>query len=159
MHPASPNIQSPSAASQCCCGGQCGSAKKSRHSVPLWVLLLILPLALIGILALGFASIAVLNVGGVGNQARHAATAASMHNLGMMLKTYNLDYGVYPPNLTALVPKYADRVPTDAWKRPLGYTPLPPGGPHPFFLFSTGESGKQGDPDNIDYWTDVETKH
>jgi hypothetical protein len=91
---------------------------------------------------------------GGGTAARRAATLSTMKNVESMLKTYNLDYGVYPPSLEALVPKYTERAPSDAWLRPFEYSSKP-SGTHPFELYSTGSSGTPGDPDNIEFWSNV----
>jgi general secretion pathway protein G len=98
-------------------------------------------------------SIAAWNLLGQGTKAKRAASIASMKTVDGMLKTYNLDYGSYPPDLQTLVTKkYASDVPKDGWKRPLIYTVGQAGSPHPFELYSTGESGNQGGDDNIDFW-------
>jgi type II secretory pathway pseudopilin PulG len=95
-----------------------------------------------------------LRLSGSNTPARRAATLASMKTVESMLKTYNLDNGVYPPSLQTLLPKYTERTPIDAWNRAFQYANTP-GDAHPFILYSTGESGTPGNPDNIDYWTDV----
>jgi general secretion pathway protein G len=98
--------------------------------------------------------IAAWNIIGQGDKARKQATFASMKTVESMLKTYNLDYGVYPPTLDALVPKYTEKPPTDAWKRRIQYSIGSSGGAHPFELFSTGPSGEAGNADNIDWWVE-----
>ncbi|MBY0312946.1 MAG: type II secretion system protein GspG [Phycisphaerales bacterium] len=93
------------------------------------------------------------NIGSRGNEARKATTIASMRQVESMLKAYQLDYGAFPPSLQTLVPKYTEKVPQDSWKRPLIYAPNAVGSAKPYILYSTGESGEQGNQDNIDIWT------
>ena len=93
------------------------------------------------------------NIGGQSKKARVATTVASMRAVESMLKAYHLDYGAYPPTLQTLVPKYTEKLPQDSWKRPLVYAPNASGSAKPFILYSTGESGEQGNQDNIDIWT------
>lgn len=93
------------------------------------------------------------NIGGQSKKARVATTVASMRTVESMLKAYHLDYGAYPATLQTLVPKYTEKLPQDSWKRPLVYAPNASGSAKPFILYSTGESGEQGNQDNIDIWT------
>ena len=102
-------------------------------------------------------SVAAVNILGRGEAAKIATTKASMATTASMLKNYSLSEGNFPAALSNLVPKYMEKIPMDAWKRPLIYIPgqsSSSGGQHPFVLYSTGQSGNQGDPDNIDYWTE-----
>jgi general secretion pathway protein G len=96
--------------------------------------------------------IAAWNIIGQGDKARRAATIATMKNVESMLKTYNLDYGVYPPTISALVPKYTEKAPTDAWKHPIQYNLNSSGGAHPFELFSLGADNEAGNADDVDWW-------
>lgn len=97
--------------------------------------------------------VAAWSIGGQSKKARTATTVASMKQVESMLKAYHLDYGAYPPTLQTLVPKYTEKLPQDSWKRPLVYAPNAVGSAKPFILYSTGESGEQGNQDNIDIWT------
>lgn len=97
--------------------------------------------------------VAAWNIGSQGTKARRAATVATMKTVESMLKTYNLDYGMYPPTVNALVPKYTEKVPVDAWKRPIVYAANPAGSPKPYTMYSPGENGQAGDNDDIDIWT------
>lgn len=97
--------------------------------------------------------VAAWNIGSQGTKARRAATVATMKTVESMLKTYNLDYGMYPPTVNALVPKYTEKVPVDAWKRPIVYAANPVGSPKPYTMYSPGENGQAGDNDDIDIWT------
>jgi general secretion pathway protein G len=100
--------------------------------------------------------VAAVNILGRGKAAKIGATKASMSTTASMIKNYNLEQGVYPATLDNLVPKYMEKIPLDAWKRPLVYIASPSGGgatgTHPFTLYSTGESGETGGADVIDYW-------
>lgn len=125
------------------------TARRAPRGARAFTLLeMMLVIMIIGLLM----GVAVWNIVGVGKDARIKTSVTTMRQIDSMLKVYNLDYGTYPPALTALVPKYTDKVPQDAWKRPLGYFPNPPGSPKPFTLYSTGESGEAGNEDNIDFW-------
>jgi general secretion pathway protein G len=95
--------------------------------------------------------VAAWNIMSQGDKARRAATFQTMKTLQGMLDTYNLDYGVYPPTLDPLVPKYTAKMPLDAWKRPIIYS-VTPGNQHPYVLFSYGPSGDQSAADTIDFW-------
>ncbi|HMN42313.1 MAG TPA: type II secretion system protein GspG [Phycisphaerales bacterium] len=96
--------------------------------------------------------IAAWNIIGQGDKARRAATIATMKNVEGMLKTYNLDYGVYPPTIDALVPKYTEKKPVDAWKHPLQYNLNSSGSTHPYELYSLGADNEAGNTDDIDWW-------
>ena len=101
--------------------------------------------------------VAAVNILGQGKKAKVSASRASMATVASMLKTYNLDQGTYPPTLDNLVTKsYLDKIPVDAWKRPLVYIPgniVSGTTSHPFQLYSTGESGEtSGGGDIIDFW-------
>jgi general secretion pathway protein G len=119
-----------------------------RHSKGFTLLEMMLVVMIMGVLI----GIAAWNIIGQGDKARRAATVGTMKNVEGMLKTYNLDYGQYPASLDNLVPKYTEKMPTDAWKRQLMYTVSASGGAHPFELYSTGASGEAGNADNIDWW-------
>lgn len=93
--------------------------------------------------------VAVWNIVGTGDKARTQTTIATMRQTESFLKAYNLDTGNFPPALTNLMPQYTEKVPKDAWKRDLIYFVNPPGSTHPYELYSTGKSGEQGNPDNI----------
>lgn len=100
--------------------------------------------------------VAAVNILGQGKTAKIAATKASMSTTASMIKNYNLQEGVYPASLDNLIPKYMEKIPLDAWKRPLVYIPGNSGagaGAHPFQLYSSGEGGDSGNSqDVIDYW-------
>ncbi|HMN42314.1 MAG TPA: type II secretion system protein GspG [Phycisphaerales bacterium] len=153
-----PHASPPGAPADSFLSGHRSPTPSPRRRIPLWILLVLLPLALVAILAIGYAGLAFLNIGFSNASARRASILATMKAIDSMLKTYHLDHGAYPPSLSALVPKYVQRIPSDPWTRPYGYALLPKGGPHPYMLYSTGPSGELGSADNIDYWTDVHTK-
>src|SRR5262249_36052625 len=104
-------------------------------------------------------SVAVWSMMGQGTKGKIAATVMTMDNVHGMIDTYFMDYNAYPPSLDVLVPKYTPKKPVDAWKREIKYVPgtSGSGAAHPYQLYSTGPSGNQGDPDNIDYWTSQES--
>lgn len=125
----------------------------SRNSIRGFTLLeMMLVVVIMGVL-IGVASVSIL---GRGKAAKIAASRATMSTAASMIKNYNLEQGVYPATLDNLVPKYMEKVPLDAWKRPLIYIPGTTGagaGAHPFTLYSTGESGDSSSTgDLIDYW-------
>lgn len=97
--------------------------------------------------------VAAWNIVGQGENARRKASMATMKTVEGMLKTYMLDYGTYPPTLQALVPKYTEKTPLDAWKHPIFYAPNPPGSPKPFTLYAPGPGGEAGE-GNIDFWAE-----
>jgi general secretion pathway protein G len=124
---------------------KCVSRKFARGFTLLEMMLVVM---IMGVLL----GVAAWNIIGTGAKARVAATRASMKMVDGMLKSYNLDYGTYPSSLQALVPKYTEKMPVDAWKHPLVYNPNPPGSPQPFSLYSTGASTDGGNDTTIDFW-------
>jgi general secretion pathway protein G len=124
----------------------------SRSSIRGFTLLeMMLVVVIMGVL-IGVASVSIL---GRGKAAKIAASRATMATAASMIKNYNLEQGVYPATLDNLVPKYMEKIPLDAWKRPLVYIPGLIGsgsGSHPFQLYSTGESGESSGGEVIDYW-------
>ncbi len=121
---------------------------RRTHASGFTLLEMMLVVMIMGVLI----GIAAWNIIGQGDKARRAATIATMKNVEGMLKTYNLDYGVYPPALTALVPKYTEKAPVDAWKHQLQYNLNSSGSAHPFELFSLGADNEAGNTDDIDWW-------
>jgi general secretion pathway protein G len=99
-------------------------------------------------------SVAAVSILGRGEEAKKGATRATMATTASMIKNYVLEQGAYPADLSNLVPKYLEKVPTDAWKHQLIYIANAPGSPHPFSLYSYGQSGQAGGSDSIDYWED-----
>ncbi len=124
-----------------------GAALGARRGFTLLEMMLVVMIMglLIGVVA--------WNIGTRGSEARKATTIASMRQVESMLKAYQLDHGTFPPTLQTLVPKYTEKLPQDSWKRPLVYAPNAAGSAKPYILYSTGESGEQGNQDNIDIWT------
>jgi general secretion pathway protein G len=124
----------------------------SRNSVRGFTLLeMMLVVVIMGVL-IGVASVSIL---GRGKAAKIAASRATMATTASMIKNYNLEQGTYPATLDNLVPKYMEKMPLDAWKRPLVYIPGTTGvgaTAHPFQLYSTGETGEASSADIIDYW-------
>lgn len=106
-------------------------------------------LLIIGLIA----SLAIVAVVSQGDKARRATTISMLKIVDSALKSYRLDNGSYPSGIVNLVPKYLEKTPTDAWKRPIIYAPNASGSAKPYLLYSTGESGEQGNVDNIDFWT------
>lgn len=81
---------------------------------------------------------------------RQAASRAAMASTVSMIRSYNLEAGSFPPSLSALVPFYMEKLPVDAWKRPLLYTFDADGG---ITLQSVGEDGVPGGlRNNADIW-------
>ncbi len=127
-------------------------SRVTRNSVRGFTLLeMMLVVVIMGVL-IGVASVSIL---GRGKAAKIAASRATMATAASMIKNYNLEQGTYPATLDNLVPKYMEKVPLDAWKRPLVYIAGNSGvgaGAHPFQLYSTGESGETSGGEVIDYW-------
>ena len=112
---------------------------------------MMLVVVIMGVL-IGVASVSIL---GRGKAAKIAASRATMATTASMIKNYNLEQSAYPATLDNLVPKYMEKVPVDAWKRPLIYISGASGigaSAHPFQLYSTGESGETSGGEVIDYW-------
>jgi general secretion pathway protein G len=123
-----------------------GHLRSRRRAFTLLEMMLVI--MIIGLLM----GVAVWNIVGQSGKARRSTTVASMRQIDSMLKAYVLDYGAYPPTLDSLVPKYTEKLPVDAWKRPFNYTPTP-SGQHKFELYSNGESDSTGNSnDIIDFW-------
>lgn len=110
---------------------------------------LMVVLLIIGLLM----SVAAFNFIGQGDTARRKTTIQSMNIIDGAIKQYQLNTGAYPPTIAALIPKYLDAEPKDAWKRPFVYFINSSAGANgrPFTLMSTGKSGEQGGPDTIDF--------
>jgi general secretion pathway protein G len=112
---------------------------------------LMVVLLIIGLLM----SVAAFNFIGQGEEARKRTTVQSMKIIDGAIKQYQLSTGAYPPTIAALVPKYLEKEPLDAWKRPFVYfVSSDPSSNKPFTLMSTGKSGEQGGKDGIDFHTD-----
>ncbi len=125
------------------------SRDKRRTSLPVvlfWLFVIVVTLTVLFMDAAGFFRST--------RNTRAKATQATLSTVAAMLRTYNLETGSYPPTLDALVPKYIEKLPIDAWKHPLVYT-LNPSGP-PFTLGSLGADGQTGGSgDEADIWAQV----
>ena len=105
-------------------------------------------------------SVAVINIVGRGDDARKSTTVQSMNVITSAIKQYQLQYGEYPPTLDALVPKFLEDKPVDAWKRQFVYFPNTATGAsssRPYTLQSKGKGGDEGNAEDvIDYWREKE---
>lgn len=87
------------------------------------------------------------------NSTRRAATQAEIARINQALNLYNGEYSAYPDSLQALVPKYLEKAPKDAWKAEFVYRPDPTNPDRPFILYSLGPSGVSGaQSDRVDFW-------
>ncbi len=122
----------------------CRSARRGFTLLELMVVLLIIGLLM---------SVAAFNFIGQGDTARRKTTIQSMTIIDGAIKQYQLNTGAYPPTIAALIPKYLETEPKDAWKRPFVYFVSASAGTsgRPFTLMSTGKTGEQGGPDTIDF--------
>lgn len=104
-------------------------------------------------------TVSIVAIGGNLKSARIGTTIASLGQIKSALQQYQMQNATYPETLEALVPKYIERVPLDAWKKPIVYRF--PGSnsdaTKPFDLFSTGGAADGVLTDTIDVWT-METK-
>jgi general secretion pathway protein G len=125
-----------------------------RRTLPGFTLLeMMLVVIIIGILA----TVVVVNLAGGAGEARKGATVTTISQVKSAITQYYGKYGAYPMTLSQLAAgsnPLLEKVPKDAWKRDLVYVPPPgiePG--RPYSLFSLGEDGQQGTPDDINVWT------
>lgn len=105
------------------------------------------------VLIIGMLAAAVAwNFAGQGTKARISTTKGNLATLKQMVVNYQIEKGQYPASLQALIPEFADKISKDGWKRDfVYYTPSPDG--RAFALFSVGEDGQTGGPDDISVWT------
>jgi hypothetical protein len=97
---------------------------------------------LLSFLVAGAAGSAVaFNVLGRSRCSREGATRAGIITTMVMVRNYNQEEGGLPPSFDALVPKYMEKIPLDAWRRPLVYRLEPDGGAT---VLSYGEDGLPG---------------
>jgi general secretion pathway protein G len=126
-----------------------GTNRAVRRASGFTLLEMMLVVVIIGILA----TVVVINIAGQGDEAKKEATVAKIAQIRTALTTYNLRNNGYPASLDALVPALLDKVPTDAWDRPLVYyTPAQEQG-KPFTLFSLGADNQPGTNDDVNVWT------
>lgn len=107
---------------------------------------LMLVLAIIGVLT----AVAAWNIAGTGERAKIRATRASMSQIESMLKSYQVEYSTYPPDLATLVSaKFLEAgKDKDGFDRGFYYraTGLPD---RPYDLISAGPDGQLNTADDI----------
>jgi type II secretory pathway pseudopilin PulG len=81
---------------------------------------------------------------------REQSTMRNLRTIAQMVAQYNQDAGQLPASLEDLVPRYADHIAVDSWRRPFIYAATP-GGPKPFDLRSAGADGVIRNNDDILY--------
>ncbi|MBL0871599.1 MAG: type II secretion system protein GspG [Phycisphaerales bacterium] len=123
-----------------------------RRGAGFTLLEMMLVVLIIGMLA----TVSVVAIGARMNAARESTTKVKLSELKTALLSYQMEYAAYPERLEALVPKFIEKVPKDAWGKDFFYSPTgatdPSGAPR-FELISTGRSGERGGQDNINVWT------
>ncbi len=125
-----------------------GSVPGGRRGVTLLEMMLVV--LIIGMIA----TISIVAVSSNLDRARRTNTISRMSMIKSSLQQYQMDNASYPETLTALVPKYLEKVPKDEWKRDFVYRSQGTTGNNeqPFDLLSTGKSGEMGGQDNINVW-------
>ncbi len=125
-----------------------GSVLRGRRGVTLLEMMLVV--LIIGMIA----TISIVAVSANLDRARRTNTISRMSMIKSSLQQYQMDNAIYPETLTALVPKYLEKLPKDEWKRDFIYRAQGTTGntDQPFDLISTGKSGEVGNPDNINVW-------
>ena len=130
--------------------------KKNRSGFTLIEVLLVV--VIIGILA----AVAIPRLGGRVKQAQIAAAQADVQNIGMGLRLYEVDNGVYPPSLQGLLSKpgnsinwrgpYMEQgVPKDPWGNEYIYSYPGTRNTHSYDLRSMGPDGVESG-DDIGNW-------
>lgn len=113
---------------------------------------MMLVVVIIGILA----TVVVVNLAGGTGEARKGATVSILSQVKGAITQYYGKHGAYPVSVAQLATgtnPLLEKLPKDAWKRELMY--LAPGvdAGRPFSLYSLGEDGQSGTPDDINVWT------
>jgi len=134
-------------------------AKQSRRGFTLTELMLVV--AIIGILA----ALVIPKIAGTSEHSREVAAAADIHGgIKTALDSFEVDNGFYPKSLQDLVQQpsnarnwhgpYFDPpvLPVDPWGNPYIYYYPGKHNATGYDLLSTGQSGKEGDDDNIVSW-------
>ena len=112
----------------------------------------LLVVAILGILA----TVAVVNLGGKTKRANIAACRTSIQAIQTAIDTYEVDNGIYPATLQALITKGAEnnwngpylkdaRMTKDTWGNDYQYTPKENG----YEIRSAGPDGQMGTPDDL----------
>lgn len=123
-----------------------------RRTLPGFTLLeMMLVVVIIGILA----TVVVVNLAGGAGEARKGATVTIISQVKSALTQYYGKHGAYPVSISQLATgtnPLLEKMPKDAWKRDLIYIVpgIEPG--RPYTLYSMGEDGQQGTPDDINVW-------
>jgi general secretion pathway protein G len=120
-----------------------------RRSSGFTLLEMMLVVVIIGILA----TVVVINIAGQGDEAKRGATITKLSQIKAALATYYTKNNGYPGSLTALVPTLLEKVPNDAWDRPLVYYSPGQEAGKPYSLYSAGADGQNGTADDINAWT------
>ncbi|MGA3265980.1 MAG: type II secretion system major pseudopilin GspG [Verrucomicrobiota bacterium] len=121
---------------------------------------LMLVVTIIGILA----ALVIPKITGRSEQARITAAHADIFGgIKTALDAYEVDNGHYPRSLQDLLRQpsdahnwhgpYLDNLPMDPWQRPYIYYYPGKHNPNSYDLLSLGNSGKEGNDDNIVNWT------
>ncbi len=130
------------------------------HSSAFTLVELMLVVTIIGILA----ALVIPRITGRSAQARITAAHADIFGgIKTALDAYEVDNGHYPRSLEDLLKQpsdarnwhgpYLDNLPVDPWYRPYVYYFPGKHNPNSYDLLSLGESGKEGNDDNICNWT------
>lgn len=124
-------------------------ARRGRRAAGFSLLELMLVLAIIGALT----AVAAWNLVGAGERAKVRVTRTSLAMIGNMLKSYQLDHEMYPPDIGTLVTaKYLEAgKDKDGFTRPFYYRPTG-NADKPFELVSAGADGAMGTADDVDFW-------
>ncbi|MFH1678284.1 MAG: type II secretion system major pseudopilin GspG [Candidatus Omnitrophota bacterium] len=120
---------------------------------------LMLVVVIIGILA----AMVVPRLGGRSEQARTAAAKADIDaNIALALDLFEMDNGIYPITLDALLTKPADagnwkgpylkRKPLDPWGKEYIYQKSGVHNPYSYDLYSAGRDGQSGTGDDVTNW-------
>lgn len=109
---------------------------------------LLLVVAILGVLA----TVAIMNVGGMGDDARAQATRTSIATIEQAIQVYEIRSGRYPDSITQLTQEMGDRPPlldakavNDQWGTPFAYKKLEKG----FEIRSAGKDGQMNTADDI----------
>jgi general secretion pathway protein G len=127
---------------------------RKRMSSAFTLVEMLLVMTIIGILA----AVVVAKFGSAGKDARIKATRASIQGISTAVETYEIDCGVYPPNLQALVHSTGEpnwkgpyvsapggEIQPDPWGTPFSYTPKE----NDFEVRSAGPDKAMGSSDDI----------
>lgn len=133
------------------------SAKRN----PLFAGFTLIEVMLVVIIIAVMAALVMPRLGGRSEQAKRSRAAADIAGISVALGLYELDMGIYPSNLEAMVASsgagegwngpYLDAAPMDPWGKPYQYKAPGQHNPAKFDLSSTGRDGIESD-DDVTNW-------